>query len=101
MMLRSCYIIRELFSRILLKTERYIPKMENFKFCSPTEFIFGRGVEKETGAALARFGASKVMIVYGSDRAERTGLMKRITDSLVEAGIGYVKFGGIQPNPTA
>ena len=75
--------------------------MENFKFCSPTEFIFGRGVEKETGAALARFGASKVMIVYGSDRAERTGLMKRITDSLVEAGIGSVKFGGIQPNPTA
>ena len=75
--------------------------MDNFTFCSPTEFIFGRGVEKETGAALARLGASKVMIVYGSDRIEKSGLMKTITDSLKQAGIEYVKFGGIQPNPTA
>lgn len=75
--------------------------MENFKFYSPTEFIFGRGVEKETGAALARYGASRVMIVYGSDRIEKNGLLDTITESLRQAGLEYVLFGGIQPNPTA
>ena len=75
--------------------------MENFTFCTPTEFIFGRGTQKEAGSALARRGASRVMIVYGSDRIERNGLLNEITDSLTGAGIQYVKFGGIKPNPTA
>lgn len=75
--------------------------MENFTFCSPTKFIFGKGVENETGAALARCGASKVMIVYGSERIQTTGLLGRVLDSLNSAGIQYVTFGGIQPNPTA
>lgn len=75
--------------------------MENFTFCSPTKFIFGKGVENETGAALARCGASKVMIVYGSDRIQTSGLLGRVLDSLNAAGIQYITFGGIQPNPTA
>lgn len=75
--------------------------MENFTFCSPTKFIFGKGVENETGAALARCGASKVMIVYGSDRIQTSGLLGRVLDSLNAAGIQYFTFGGIQPNPTA
>lgn len=75
--------------------------MNNFTFCSPTEFIFGRGTVKETGKALARRGASKVMIVYGSDRIINNGLLKEITDSLDAENIAYLKFGGIQPNPTA
>lgn len=75
--------------------------MDNFNFCSPTEFIFGRDTEKEAGSALARRGASRVMIVYGSDRIERNGLLGRVTDSLRQAGIEYILYGGIQPNPTA
>lgn len=75
--------------------------MENFTFYSPTEFIFGRGVWKDAGKVLKRYGATKVMIVYGSDRIERNGMLKTVTDSLVAEGIEYVLFGGIQPNPTA
>lgn len=75
--------------------------MENFVYYSPTEFIFGKGTQKETGKALKRYGAKRVMIVYGSDRIEREGLMKEITDSLDQEGLEYVKFGGIKPNPTA
>lgn len=75
--------------------------MENFTFCSPTEFIFGRGVQSQTGKALASRGASKVMIVYGSERIRTNGLLGEIEKSLTEAGIPYVEFGGIQPNPTA
>ena len=75
--------------------------MENFSFCSPTEFIFGRDTQKQTGLALASRGASKVMIVYGSDRIKKNGLLGEIEASLTEAGIQFVEFGGIQPNPTA
>lgn len=75
--------------------------MENFTYWSPTEFIFGKETQKKTGETLKRFGAKKVMIVYGSDRIERDGLMKEITDSMEKEGIEYVKFGAIQPNPVA
>ena len=75
--------------------------MENFTYWSPTEFIFGRDTQKETGSALARYGARKVMIVYGSDRIERNGLLKEVTDSLRGAGLEYVTFKGVKPNPTA
>ncbi len=75
--------------------------MENFTFCSPTEFIFGRDTQKEAGAALARYGATNVMIVYGSDRIEKNGLLKEVTDSLTAAGLPYTLYGGVKPNPTA
>lgn len=76
--------------------------MDNFTFCSPTEFIFGRGTQKETGKALQRYGAKKVMIVYGSDRIKASGLMAEIKDSITSVGgMEVVEFGGIKPNPTA
>lgn len=74
--------------------------MENFTFCSPTEFVFGRGTEKETGALVARYGGSKVLLVYGGGSAERSGLIKTIEDSLRTCGIEWVVLKGIEPNPT-
>lgn len=75
--------------------------MDNFRFQSPTEFIFGRDTQKETGAALKRYGAQRVMIVYGSDRIKRDGLFRQITDSIDAVGLEWVEYGGIAPNPTA
>lgn len=75
--------------------------MENFKFCSPTEFIFGKDTQNRTGALLKQFGASKVMIVYGSDRIKHSGLFRQVTDSIDAADIPWTEFGGIEPNPTA
>lgn len=75
--------------------------MENFKFWSPTEFIFGRDTQKETGKALKRYGAAHVMIVYGSDRIVKDGLLGQITASLEAEGLTWTEFGGVQPNPTA
>ena len=75
--------------------------MENFTFCSPTEFIFGRNTQSETGRALKCYGAAHTLIVYGSDRIKQNGLLKQITDSLDAAGILWTEFGGVQPNPTA
>lgn len=75
--------------------------MENFTFCSPTEFIFGRDTQRHVGTALASRGATKVMIVFGSERVRREGLLGQIEDSLTAAGLQFVEYGGIQPNPTA
>lgn len=74
--------------------------MDNFKFYSPTEFIFGKGTQKKTGEALRRYGASNVMIVYGGTSAEKSGLIKEVTDSLEKEGLGYCILKGIKPNPT-
>lgn len=75
--------------------------MENFRFYSPTEFIFGRDTQKDCGKALKRYGAVKVMIVYGSDRIKASGLLKEIEDSIAAEGIEFCEYGGIKPNPTA
>lgn len=40
------------------------------------------------------------MIVYGGGSIIRNGLLQRIEDSLQQAGVDYVKLGGVQPNPT-
>ena len=75
--------------------------MDNFTFCSPTEFIFGRDAQSRVGLALAQRGASRVMIVYGSDRIKNSGLLSEIQASISQADIECVEYGGIQPNPTA
>lgn len=73
--------------------------MNNFVFYSPTEFVFGRGTEKQTGALLQKYGAKKVMIVYGGGSVVRSGLLNRIEQALKEARIAYCLLGGVQPNP--
>ena len=39
--------------------------MNNFVFYSPTEFVFGKDTEAQTGTLAKKYNARKVMIVYG------------------------------------
>lgn len=73
--------------------------MENFTFCSPTEFVFGRDTEKEVGQLCQKHGASRVLIVYGGGSVVRSGLLQRVEQSLTEAGLPYDTLGGVKPNP--
>ncbi len=73
--------------------------MENFRFFSPTEFVFGRNTEQECGKYVKKYGGSKVLIHYGGGSAVRSGLIARIEQSLSESHIPYVKLGGVKPNP--
>lgn len=73
--------------------------MNDFQWYTPTEYVFGRGVEKQTGACALRYGGTKVLIVYGGGSAVRSGLISRVEASLSEAGVGFVSLGGIRPNP--
>ena len=74
--------------------------MNNFSFCTPTEFVFGRDTETRCGELCRKYGASKVLLVYGGGSAVKSGLLARVEDSLRGAGVASVALGGIQPNPT-
>ena len=73
--------------------------MNNFSYCSPTKFIFGKGEENNVGRYMQELGSKKVLIVYGGQSAEKSGLLGRVRDSLKKADIAYVELGGVQPNP--
>ncbi|MBR6766838.1 MAG: iron-containing alcohol dehydrogenase, partial [Clostridia bacterium] len=73
--------------------------MKNFVFHVPTKFVFGKGVENDAGKLVKEFGGMKVLIHYGGGSAVKSGLIGRIEKSLEEAGLSYVKLGGVKPNP--
>lgn len=73
--------------------------MNNFIFYSPTEFVFGKDTEAQTGTLARKYGARRVMVVYGGGSAVRSGLLERVERSLREADIPYCLLGGVLPNP--
>ncbi len=73
--------------------------MNNFSFYSPTEFVFGKGMENACGKYVKKYGGSKVLIHYGSGSVVRSGLLERVESSLKAEGIEFVLLGGVQPNP--
>lgn len=74
--------------------------MDNFSYCSPTRYLFGRGMEEKVGDMTLSLGCRKVMVVSGHSSARRSGLIGRVLASLKAAGIDYVELTGIDPNPT-
>lgn len=73
--------------------------MNNFTFYSPTEFVFGKATEMQTGELVRKYGASKVLIVYGGGSVVRSGLLERVRQTLAQTGIPCLELGGVQPNP--
>ena len=73
--------------------------MNDFVFCSPTKFVFGRGYVEKTGAELAQAGFGRVLLVYGQGSVVRSGVLDRVKESLDAAGVGFVECGGVRPNP--
>jgi len=73
--------------------------MYGFQYYTPTRVVFGKGAESRTAELIRAFGGSKVLIHYGGGSVVRSGLLKRVTDSLEGAGISYVTLGGAVPNP--
>lgn len=74
--------------------------MLDFEYCTPTEYIFGEGVEKKVGALSAERLGKRVLLVYGGQSAIKSGLLGRVKTSLDAAGVTYCDLAGISPNPT-
>ena len=73
--------------------------MNNFQFVSPTQFIFGTDAEASTGSWIRDHGYKRVLVVSGQGHVVKSGLLKRIEDSLQQAGIEYYTLDGVRPNP--
>lgn len=73
--------------------------MENCSYYAPTEVIFGKDTEKQTGALVKKWGGSRVLVHYGSQSAVKSGLLDRILKSLEDQGLSAFCLGGVVPNP--
>ena len=71
----------------------------DFTLYTPTKVVFGHDVESRAGAMVKAFGGKKVLIHYGGKSAVKSGLLKRVQDSLTAEEIDYVSLGGVVPNP--
>ena len=71
----------------------------NFNYYSPTEVFFGKGTHKSVGSYIKKYGGTRVVVVYGSERVIKSGLMGEITDSMKKEGIAFELLGGVVPNP--
>lgn len=73
--------------------------MKDFHFYALTEVVFGATAEEQTGKLVKKHGGNKVLVHYGGKSAERSGLLDKICKQLDSEGIGYIKLGGVVPNP--
>jgi alcohol dehydrogenase len=73
--------------------------MKNFNYYTPTKVVFGKDTEQQVGKLVKEQGSKKVLIHYGGQSAEKSGLLARICASLEAASIDYVTLGGVVPNP--
>ena len=70
--------------------------MNDFRFYSPTRFVFGRKVTDRTGEELAALGYRRALIVYGQGSVVRTGTLDRVKASLDAAGVEHIELGGVR-----
>lgn len=69
-----------------------------FEFVLPTKIIYGAGKIEVLGDELKALGAKKTMIITDKGLV-RSGLIKRVSDIIAKAGIGYVIYDEIEANP--
>lgn len=73
--------------------------MKDFKFYAPTEVVFGAASEEQVAHLVKRYGGHRVLVHYGGQSAQRSGLLDKICGLLQEGGIDAIKLGGVVPNP--
>lgn len=74
--------------------------LQNFEFCVPTRFIFGKGAEHKIGEKLQIMGVKKVLIHHDNGKfLFDSGLLDGLHEDLKSHGIAYCELGGVLPNP--
>jgi len=73
--------------------------LELRKFLAP-EFIFGIGARQLAGRYAKNLGGRKILVV-SDPGVVKAGWTKDVTDSLEAAGLPFVLFTGVTPNPKA
>ena len=73
--------------------------MFDFTYFTPTKVVFGKNTESRVAELVKEYGGKKLLVHYGGGSVVRSGLLKRVTDTLDAAQIEYVTLGGVVPNP--
>jgi len=73
--------------------------MKSFTYFQPTEICFGRGRLDDVGQKVAEYGKHCLIVTVPSFPALEPVLM-RVERSLQEAGLTWIHFDGVVPNPT-
>jgi hypothetical protein len=73
--------------------------MHNFEYKNPTKLIFGTHQIEKLASELQALDAKKVMLVYGGGSIKKNGTYEEVVAELNNAGIDYVDFSGVEPNP--
>ena len=63
--------------------------MTDFSFCNPVRIEFGKDKEKHIGQYMKEVGAKKALVLYGSERVRKSGLMGVVESSLKANGIEF------------
>ena len=74
--------------------------MNDFKFYTPTRYVFGRDAQKNAGTMSAELLGKKILLVFGCGSARKSGLIDRVEALLKENGVEFIELEGIRPNPT-
>ncbi|MCH5225558.1 MAG: iron-containing alcohol dehydrogenase [Muribaculaceae bacterium] len=74
--------------------------MNDFRFFTPTRYIFGREAQKNAGSLSKELLGERILLIFGQASAKKSGLLDEIENLLKENEIKFYEFGGIQPNPT-
>lgn len=71
--------------------------MDNFTFHNPVKLVFGRGQIKALGKEIPK--GSRVLFAYGGGSIKANGVHGQVVEALSSAGLAFVEFAGIEPNP--
>ncbi len=72
--------------------------MENFIAYNPVKLRFGKGVINALHQVAPQYGR-RALVVYGQGSVKKYQILPQVTNQLAMAGITFVEFGGIKPNP--
>ena len=73
--------------------------MKNFTYLNPTKIVFGKDEVKSIGKELYRFGAKKVLLLYGKGSIFKNGVYDTVIKSLKDKNVEFVEVSGVKPNP--
>jgi alcohol dehydrogenase YqhD (iron-dependent ADH family) len=74
--------------------------MDNFTYHNPTKILFGRGMENEVGAEVARY-SRRILLHFGGGSIKKSGLYDRVVASLKRAGVEWVELPASSPTPAS
>lgn len=70
----------------------------DFTLLQEAGILYGVGKVRETGALLRRLGVDKALVVC-DEGVKKAGIVERVTDSLLQAQVGFSIFDKVQADP--